>query len=164
VARVLVVGCGCRGRQLTAALTANGLAVRGTSRSRDGLRAIEAAGAEGVVADPDRLATLMPHVEGASVVCWLMGDARGDSRGVAAVHGPRLESFLAELVDTPVRGFVYEAAGGAGRELLREGAGIVRSAGARHRIAVQVVEQEPADCEAWLTDMTRAVDLVLSGA
>ena len=54
-------------------------------------------------ADPDRLATLTPRLEGVSVVCWLLGH---DDR--AALHGDRLSALLEYLVDTPVRGFVYE--------------------------------------------------------
>ena len=65
MARVLIVGCGCRGRALAAALVDEGHAVRGTTRARGvGSPAIEAAGAEAVLADPDRLATLLPHLPG----------------------------------------------------------------------------------------------------
>jgi hypothetical protein len=57
--------------------------------------------ADGV--DPDRLATLTPRLDGVSVVCWLFGDS-----GAEALHGDRLASLVEYLVDTPVRGFVYE--------------------------------------------------------
>ena len=53
--------------------------------------------------DPDRLATLTPRLEGVTVVCWLFG---GDDR--PSLHGDRLAALLEYLVDTPVRGFVYE--------------------------------------------------------
>ena len=56
---------------------------------------------EGV--DPDRLATLTPGLEAVTVVCWLFGE---DAR--EALHGDRLAALLEYLVDTPVRGFVYE--------------------------------------------------------
>ena len=49
-------------------------------------------------------------LDGVAVVCWLMGSARGDADELAALHGTRLESLLGKLVDTHVRGFVYEAA------------------------------------------------------
>jgi uncharacterized protein YbjT (DUF2867 family) len=100
------VGCGCRGRELAAALAEDGHAVRGTSRSPERIGDIEASGAEAVVADPDRLGTLLPHVEGVSVLVWLLGSVEGEAG--AALHGPRLESMLEALVDTPVRGVVYE--------------------------------------------------------
>jgi len=75
VARVLLVGCGCRGGELAKALLERGHAVRGTTRDESRFEAIAAAGAEAALADPDRLMTLMPHVEGVSVLCWLMGSA-----------------------------------------------------------------------------------------
>ena len=61
------------------------------------------------MADPDRLGTLLPLLAGVTVVCWLMGSAEGED--AAALHGDRLESLLAKLVDSGVRGLVYEAAG-----------------------------------------------------
>src|SRR5919197_1254182 len=108
-----------------------GHAVRGTTRRAAALAAIEATGAEGALADPDRLATLLPQLGGVACVCWLMGSAAGEPRLVAAVHGPRLRTLLERLVDTPVRGFVYEAAGVAPAERLREGAAAVRAAAER---------------------------------
>ena len=51
MARALIVGCGCRGRELGAALAQRGWLVRGTSREPASLAAIEAAGIEAVVAD-----------------------------------------------------------------------------------------------------------------
>jgi hypothetical protein len=83
--------------------------VRGSSRSADRLGEIEAAGAEAVVADPNRLGTLLPHIEGVSVLVWLLGSVDGVAG--EALHGPRLESMLETLVDTPVRGVVYEGPG-----------------------------------------------------
>jgi nucleoside-diphosphate-sugar epimerase len=124
MARVLIVGCGCRGRELGRVLAVEGHAVRGTSRGEPGRSAIDEAGLEGVVADPDRLATLLPALEGVSVVVWLLAGV-----GEEALHGPRLASLLETLVDTPVRGFVYE--GGPGAEL-------VRRAGERWRIRAEV--------------------------
>ena len=50
------------------------------------------------------------------MVVWALGSAAGGPRR-SDVHGPRLERMLERLVDTPVRGFVYEAARGtAGAE------------------------------------------------
>jgi nucleoside-diphosphate-sugar epimerase len=161
VARVLVVGCGCRGTELAAALVGRGLAVRGTTRDQSRLETIEASGAERVTADPDRLATLMPHLAGVSVLCWLMGTAAGDPGKVSALHGPRLESLLEALVDTHVRGVVYEAAGRVRRGWLEQGARLVRGAGATYRMPSRVVEQDPSDHSAWLMQMVAAVEAVL---
>ena len=74
MARILIVGCGCRGRELGAELRERGHAVRGTSRTEEGRAAIETAGFEGVIADPNRLGTLLPHLHGVSAVCWRAGD------------------------------------------------------------------------------------------
>ena len=164
MARVLVVGCGCRGRELAAALAAQGRAVRGTTRDQAALEAIEAAGAEGVVADPDRLATLLPHLDGVNVLCWLMGTATGEPEVVAALHGPRLASIVETLVDTHVRGVVYEAGGSVPRARLEEGTRVVRELGDRHRMPVEVVGADPAEVDRWLEAMIAAVGRVLAPA
>jgi hypothetical protein len=156
VARVLVVGCGCRGRALAAELGDH--AVRGTTRSRERLPELEAAGIEGMVADPDRLATLLPALAGVTVVCWLMGTAAAGP----AVHGDRLRTLMEHLVDTPVRGLVYEAAGSVDPTLLSQGAQIVRDASHTWHIPVEIVDTDPADREAWVRAMKEAVERVLS--
>ena len=119
MARVLIVGCGCRGRMLAEALQLDGHTVRGTTRTESGLDAIAASGAEPVVADPDRLGTVMQALPGVSVVCWLLGSAEA----AAELHGDRLQTFVERLVDTPVRGFVYEAAGTVDDDAARERCG-----------------------------------------
>ena len=159
---MLVVGCGCRGRALAAGLREAGYAVRGTTRDAARVDAIEAAGAEGVVADPDRLATLTPCLEGVSVVCWLMGTLGGDAQAEAALHGSRLESLLGTLVDTPVRGFVYEGSGSVAGLLLEEGAALAQRAADVHRIPVRVVTESPAQHERWLAATKGAVAELLA--
>jgi hypothetical protein len=160
VARVLIVGCGCRGRELGEALATDGHAVRGTSRTEGGRAAIAAAGLEAVEADPDRVGTLMAHLAGTSVVCWLMGSAEGEAAAVEAVHGPRLKALLQRLVDSGVRGLVYEGAGTAPAAVLVEGAEEVRLASARWRMPAEVVLAEPAGPE-WVPEMRAAVVRVL---
>ena len=159
MARVLIVGCGCRGRELAALLVEHGHAVRGTSRDEATVAAIESAGAHGVVADPDRLSTLMPQLDGVSVLCWLVGAARG---GAEDLHGPRLESLVEALVDTHVRGVVYESGGSVERRLLDQGAEIVRRVGETLRMPAEVVEHDPADYAGWLDAMAAAVERVLA--
>ena len=155
---MLIVGCGCRGQALGVALAASGHAVRGTTRSAARLDELEKAGIEGVVADPDRLGTLVPALAGVTVVCWLMGSA-DDSPDL---HGPRLRSLTEHLVDTPVRGLVYEAAGTADATLLEQGASIVRNASHTWHIPAEIVDTDPAAHEAWLTAMKAAVARLLS--
>jgi hypothetical protein len=150
-----VVGCGCRGRALAAALTDH--AVRGTTRSPERLPELEQAGIEGVVADPDRLATLVPALSGVTVVCWLMGSAVSSP----GVHGPRLETLMEHLVDTPVRGVVYEAAGTVEPGLLAGGAAIVAGARDRWHIPAAIVRAAPEAHEEWLAEAAEAVERLL---
>ena len=163
MARVLIVGCGCRGQALAAALVGDGHAVRGTTRAERGRAPIEAAGAEPVVADPDRLGTLLPALPGVSAICWLLGSADGGAEAAAALHGPRLSSLLEKLVDTTVRGVVYEAAGSVAPDLLREGAAIVKRAAATYNMPARVVDSDPADRPEWLAAMRGAVAEILGG-
>lgn len=160
MARALIVGCGCRGRSLGTALIADGWQVRGTSRREAGLELIEAAGIEPAEADPDRIATLAGHVEGVTVVYWLLGSVVGAAEA-EAVNGPRLERMLEEIVDTPVRGFVYEAAGRAGASALEAGSAAVHAARERWRIPVELVDADPGAHESWRAAMLAAAERLI---
>ncbi len=131
MARVLIVPCGGRGCALARELVAAGHAVRGTTRDPARAEAIRAAGAEPVVADPDRVGTLMGALAGVTVVCVLLGSAAGEPEQVAALHDGRLRMLWEKLVDTPVRGVVYEAAGTVPADVLAHGRGVAES-GERH--------------------------------
>ena len=146
MARFLIVGCGCRGQALARELIAAGHVVRGTTRDPRRLPDIEAAGAEAVIADPYRLATVMPQLEGASAVVWLMGTANGSADSVEAVHATRLESMLELIVDTHARGFVYET-GGVEREVGLHAARCAREA---FEMPIEVLDADPADRKDWL--------------
>lgn len=140
MARALIVGCGCRGRGLGRELLDQGWAVRGTSRRAVGLAAIEGAGIEAALADPEQPGTLLDLVGDVAAVHWLLGSANGSAGNLAAIHGPRLERFLERLVETPVRRFVYEASGSVDADLLEQGADLVRAAGERWHIPVEIVD------------------------
>jgi uncharacterized protein YbjT (DUF2867 family) len=146
VARALIVGCGCRGRQLGEGLLAEGWAVRGTSRRQEGLEAIEAAGIEAALADPDRPGTILELVDDVAVLVLLLGGVEGSDEEVAAIHGPRLERLLEHLVETPVRGVLYEGTDA--------GAEIVRAAERTWRIPVAIAEKD---------DLAVAVKSLLAG-
>jgi hypothetical protein len=133
MARVLIVGCDVRGLTLVRELRDRGHVVRGTSHEEAGLAAIEEAGAEAVLADPDRLGTLLPHLQGVSAVCWLAGDS------------PRLEPLAETLVDTHARGLVCEP--GPGSEAARRVA-------EANRVGLEIV--------AGPGEMAAALDRVLS--
>jgi len=142
VARALIVGCGCRGRELGGRLLAEGWQARGTSRSEGGLVAIEAAGIEPALADPAQPGSVLDLVGDVAAVYWLLGSATGSAENLAEIHGDRLERLLERLVETPVRRFVYEASGSVDAALLVRGAAIVRAAGERWRIPVTVADRE----------------------
>jgi len=140
LARALIVGCGCRGRELGFELDGLGWQVRGTSRNPESLEAIEAAGIEPVEADPDRPGSVLDLCGDVAVVVWLLGSAVGKADEVAAIHGPRLERLLEKLVDTPVRGFAYEAIGSAGSDELGSGREVVERAGETWHIPISFLE------------------------
>ena len=137
---MLIVGCGCRGRALGSALASEGHAVRGSSRTSEGAALASGSGIEGVIGDPLLLGSLLPLLEGVTVVVWMLGRVASPD-----LHGPRLESMLGKLVDSGVRGFVYEEG---------PGAALVRAAGERWRMPVAVA---PSD------ELLGAVEAVLAG-
>jgi uncharacterized protein YbjT (DUF2867 family) len=147
VARALIVGCGCRGRELGERLLAEGWAVRGTSRREERLEAIEQTGIEPALADPDRPGTILELVNDVTVMVLLFGSATGSDEELAAIHGPRLERLMEHLVETPVRGVLYEGTEG--------GAEVVRAAARTWRIPVEIVGRED--------DLAAAVQAVLKG-
>jgi len=131
VARALIVGCGCRGRELGERLLAAGWAVRGTSRREEGLGPIEAAGIEPALADPDRPGTVLELVNDVAILVLLLGGVEGSEEELATIHGPRLERLMEHLVETPVRGVLYEGT--------EEGAEVVQAAGRTWRIPVRTI-------------------------
>ncbi len=163
MARALLVGCGCRGRLLGGNLLDEGWTVRGTSRRPEGLAVIEQAGIEAAEADPNLPGTLLDLVGDVTVVHWLLGSAAGRPEELEAVHGPRLERLLEKLVDTPVRGFVYERAGSVSPAHLEVGESLVRAAAATWRIPIQIVDADPADFGAWTEAMTAATAALAQG-
>ena len=123
--------------------------MRATSRT-DARRAdIEATGAEFHLGDPDRIGTLTHALDNATILCWLLGSATGDPERVAALHGTRLKMLLERMIDTTVRGLVYEAAGTVDDAILAEGAATVRKACDFSEIPHRELTTDPADHVAW---------------
>ena len=111
MARVLIVGAGsCRALALTRDLVAEGHAVRGVTRGAH-REAIEEAGGEAWIGDPDVIGTLRYASENVTLLLWLLGGVDQPE-----LHGSRLEMMLEKTIDTTVRGFVYEE--GPGTELV----------------------------------------------
>jgi hypothetical protein len=164
VARILIVGGGCRGRRLAAEMTSEGRhAVRITTRGEAGRAAIEATGAECWIGTPNRLGTLRAALESVTVVCWLLGSATGGQAQLGELHASRLEAFLGQAIDTTMRGFVYEASGTTvPREVLTGGERIVRAMGERNAIPVAFLRVCPDDLAAWLADARAVIQGALS--
>lgn len=106
------MGGGERGLALTRSLAAEGHAVRVVVEDPAGAPAVREAGGEPWDGTPDRIGTLRYALDNVTVALWLLGD-----RTEGELHGSRLEFFLERLIDTTVRGFVYED--GPGRELVQ---------------------------------------------
>ena len=163
MARILIVGGGCRGRRLASALIADGHAVRITTRGEGGRAPIEALGAECWVGTPDRLATLRGSLDGVAVACWLLGTAAGDPGDLAALYTTRLELFLTQAIDTTVRGVVFEPAGSAvPGEAAAAGTEIARRLTERNRIPAVLLAGDPGDPDGWLEEARGAVDGLLA--
>ena len=161
MARCLIIGCGCYGSELASVLHGAGHVVRGTTRRPEQLAHIESAGAEGVLADPDRLATLVGALDHVSVAVILLGSAIGEPEQIGALHGPRLEALLHKLLDTTIRGVVYEAVGGVPAPVLADGAASVTRLCATSRIPFALLQTE-RDAPGWVSVARGAVEDVLS--
>jgi NADP-dependent 3-hydroxy acid dehydrogenase YdfG len=159
--RVLLIGGGCRGLALSRALVADGHAVRAVTRAEDRRAAIEAAGAECWIGDPDVVGTLRYALESVTILVWALGTATGPAAAVAALHGSRLEMMLSKSIDTTVRGIVYEAAGTVAPEMLQSGVGELRRACELNEIPFEVLTTDPGDGDAWAIAARGAIDRLL---
>ena len=160
MARLLVVGGGCRALELARSLTREGHAMRMVTRTEAGRAAIEAAGGECVIADPDRVGSLRYALDNVTLVAWLLGTATGDN--VADLHGSRLAMMLERTIDTTARGIIYEAAGTVDPEVLAGGRALVERVAAYNEIPLRVLEADPADVPAWVAAARAAIGDLLS--
>jgi hypothetical protein len=126
------------------------------------LKAIGAAGFEPAPADPERPGTVLEFCGDVAVVVWLLGAAFDGSETTSAIHGSRLRSLLEKLVDSPVRGFAYEAAGCVEGQTLTDGARIVEEAGERWRIPVTLLGEDRR-APGWAERTAAAVAGLLTG-
>jgi hypothetical protein len=156
--RVLLVGGGCRGLALTRGLVADGHAVRAVTRRESGRAAIEAAGAECWIGDADVVGTLRYALESVTILVWALGTATGTPAAVAALHGPRLEMMLGRVIDTTIRGVVYEAAGTIAPAAFATGVAELGRMGRLNQIPHAIVDADPADRAAWATAARQAID------
>src|SRR3954452_24983002 len=155
MARLLVVGGGCRALDLARQLRGEGHATRAVTRTEAGRAAIEAAGAECVIADPDRIGTLRYALDNVTLVLWLLATATGAN--VADLHASRLEMMLWRTIDTTVRGVVYEAAGPVDDAVLAGGRALVERFAGYNEIPLRVLDADPRERAAWLAAAHGAV-------
>ena len=161
MARALLLGCGCCARGAGSILLDRGWAVRGTSRSAEGLEAIAADGIEPAEADPDRVGSLTGLLGDVTVVAWLLSGATADPDRLRSLNSERLGSLLAALVDSPVRGFVYEALPAGAAAAADSGRVLVEDAESRWRIPTRIVEAERSRPDAWGAAVADAVAAVV---
>jgi Trk K+ transport system NAD-binding subunit len=163
MARILIVGGGCRGRQLARELVDSGHAVRITTRSHANRAAIEQAGAECFIGTPDRLATLRGALDRVAVVCWLLAGAGGGEEVVAELHSARLRAFVHQIIDTTARGLVYERGATSAESFaaLESGERIVRQLAEQNAIPLVVLGDDIGDRDAWLRGARGAVARLL---
>src|SRR5690242_5153211 len=143
-----MVGGGCRGLVLARTLVAEGHAVRAVTRSSARRAAIEAAGCECWIGDPDRIGSLRYALDNVTVLLWLLGTATGPN--VEALHGSRLRMMLEKVTDTTVRGVLYEAAGTVDETWLRAGVAEVGRARELNEIPGALLDADPADQAVWM--------------
>ena len=109
------------------------------------------------------VATLARSLEHVSVACVLLGSAVGSPEQLAALHGTRLEMLLTRVLDTTVRGIVYEAVGSVDRSVLHAGAARVRERCEDSRIPYALLDVDPADVHAWTVAAVTAINRALDG-
>ena len=143
----------------------DGHAVRMTTRNETSRALIEAAGAECWIGTPDRLATLRGALDSVTIACWLLGTAAGEEQELRALHSSRLELFLTQMIDTTVRGLVYEARGTPpSSTLLADGESLARALTEHNEIPAAFLTADPQDQDAWLLDARTAVSSLLISA
>ena len=157
-----MIGGGCRGLDLARELIAEGHAVRAVTRREEARPAIEAAGAECFIADPDVVGTLRYALDNVTLLLWLLGTASGPADAVAPLHGSRLRMMLDKTADTTVRGVVYEAVGTVGREVLVAGIEEMRHARRTNEIPYALLETGREDGAAWVAATRVAIDALLT--
>ena len=163
MARVLIIGCGCRGMELAKALRADGHAVRGTTRSEERRAELEAVGVEPWIGDPDRIASVHYSMENATILIWALASATGDDpERVAALHGTRLQMMLERTIDSTVRGVLYEAVGTLPDEVLAGGAAEVERACRKNEIPWAALGADPGDWADWVGSAKAGVDDLLT--
>jgi hypothetical protein len=162
LARILIVGGGIRGLRLTGELIRAGHAVRVTTRRPEHRDGIDRAGGECWIGDPNRLATLRQALDNVTVACWFLATATGPEEQIHELHTSRLKFFLSQVIDTTVRGVLYEtAAVSAANQTAAAGTDIARTMSSRNAIPLRLIQTAPTDQDAWATEVNAAIDSIV---
>ncbi len=163
MARLLIVGGGCRGLRLAEEAGREGHAARVVTRTENRRPEIEAAGAECWIGDPNRLGTLRGVLDGVTIACWLLGGATGPEEQLLALHSARLRAFLESAIDTTVRGVLYEAVGSSmPAGALAEGERIAQEIVQLNSIPLAVLHADPTDISLWLVQASGELSSMLA--
>ena len=99
-----------------------------------------------------------------TVACWLLAGAAGAAGELQELHTVRLEFFLTQMIDTTVRGFVYEGRGTTSApEALVEGEQIARRMCERNAIPLAVLDRPAAEGDLWQQQARAAIEQLLNG-
>jgi hypothetical protein len=83
---------------------------------------------------------------------------------VRALSSSRLEAFVRQLIDTTVRGLIYEAAGAVPSRDLVAGARMASALGEQNAIPVATLTADPRQLEGWLADARAALGSLLQSS
>lgn len=136
--------------------------MRATTRAPQRMAGLEQLGFEAVLGDPDRVATLARALDHVSVAYVLLGSARASAEELEALHSTRLDMLLTKMLDSTVRGIVYEAAGSVPPDLLALGAQRLRAFCEDSHVNYVLLQTPPDEHEPWLAEAVDAVDTVLA--
>lgn len=160
MARILIIGCGCRGRILARELGTAGHVVRGTTRDPSRKPEIEATGAQAYVGDPNRVGSLIAALDGVTIMCILLGSATGSPDHLKTLHTNRLEMLLQRTIDTTIHGITYEATGAINQTTLTTGAELVQQKCNLNGIPHKILHPTSNN---WLETSTGAIEALLAG-
>jgi nucleoside-diphosphate-sugar epimerase len=109
IKKILIVGCGYRGKRIAVRLIAQGYAVRGMTRSAEHAAALSALGIEPFIADVTKPATLDGIGEGVDAVYHLMGSMSGNDTQLQQLHVDGTRNLLNALNISKLQRYIYES-------------------------------------------------------
>ena len=158
MARFLLVGSQQHVLLLGEELAEQGHAVRAITSGTNLAAEFESAAIELVNADRALLGTVLPHLDGVAIVCWL-SEADPDAEQTPAAaerHVERITGLMEKIVDTGVRGFVYEARPGT-----ETAVSAIEHASTTWMIPVATFSADQDNPVAWLQAAHAAIDNAL---